>query len=139
MRPILLIATSLAVASAAKAQDDKTIFSGAHVGMTIEQCEKYYHRLHIGAMGHSGAPKGEIQVEFRTDGSPQRRVYVYYLKSNGKIVSVTYSKVGDDETFSKEEIQYLTGLNHGSGVTTKVTGGDFEVSTPEQARLEESQ
>ncbi|MBV8379098.1 MAG: hypothetical protein JO279_19055 [Verrucomicrobia bacterium] len=106
--------------------------------MTIEQCQKYYHRLHIGSMGHSGAPKGEVQVEFRT-GTPQRRVYVYYQKSNGKLVSVTYAKMGEDETFSKDEIHYLTGLNQGSGLVTKVTGGYFEVSTPEQAQLEQAQ
>jgi hypothetical protein len=135
MSPILLIVTSLAMA--ARAQDDKSIFAGAHVGMTIGQCEAYYHRLHIGSMGHSGAPKGEIEVEFRTGGNPQRRVYVYYQKSTGKIVSVTYAKMGDNETFSKGEIQYLTGLNQGSGLVTKVTGGDFEVSTPEQSQLEE--
>lgn len=138
MRPILLIVTSLAMAVAAKAQDDKSIFSGAHVGMTIEQCQKYYHRLHIGSMGHSGAPKGEVQVEFRT-GSPQRRVYVYYQKSNEKIVSVTYEKMGDNETFSKDEIQYLSRLNQGSGLVTKESGDSFEVSTPEHARLEQAQ
>src|ERR1700733_12874237 len=127
MRSILVIVTSLAMA--AQAQDNKSIFAGAHVGMTIEQCQKYYHRLHIGSMGHSGAPKGEVEVEFRT-GDPQRRVYVYYQKSNGKIVSVTYAKMGDNETFSKDEIQYLTDLNQGTGSVTKVTGGEFEVSTP---------
>jgi hypothetical protein len=135
---ILLIVTSLVMAMAAQAQDDKSIFAGAHVGMTIEQCQKYYHRLHIGSMGHSGAPKGEVEVEFRT-GDPQRRVYVYYQKANGKIVSVTYAKMGDNETFSKQEIQYLTGLNQGSGLVTKVTEGYFEVSTPEHAQLEQGQ
>jgi hypothetical protein len=135
---ILLIVTSLVMAMAAQAQDDKSIFAGAHVGMTIEQCQKYYHRLHIGSMGHSGAPKGEVEVEFRT-GDPQRRVYVYYQKANGKIVSVTYAKMGDNETFSKDEIQYLTGLNQGSGLVTKVTEGYFEVSTPEHSKLEQGQ
>jgi hypothetical protein len=138
MGSILLIVTSLVMAMAAQAQDDKSIFAGAHVGMTIEQCQKYYHRLHIGSMGHSGAPKGEVEVEFRT-GDPQRRVYVYYQKANGKIVSVTYAKMGDNETFSKEEIQYLTGLNQGSGLVTKVTEGYFEVSTPEHSQLEQGQ
>jgi hypothetical protein len=138
MGSILLILTSLAMATAAQAQDDKSIFAGAHVGMTIEQCQKYYHRLHIGSMGHSGAPKGEVEVEFRT-GDPQRRVYVYYQKANGKVVSVTYAKMGDNETFSKDEIQYLTGLNQGSGLVTKVTEGYFEVSTPEHSQLEQGQ
>jgi hypothetical protein len=138
MGSILLIVTSLVMAMAAQAQDDKSIFAGAHVGMTIEQCQKYYHRLHIGSMGHSGAPKGEVEVEFRT-GDPQRRVYVYYQKANGKVVSVTYAKMGDNETFSKEEIQYLTGLNQGSGLVTKVTEGYFEVSTPEHSQLEQGQ
>ena len=137
MGSILVIVTSLAMA--AQAQDDKSIFSGAHVGMTIEQCQKYYHRIHIGSMGHSGAPKGEVEVEFRTGGDPQRRVYVYYQKANGKIVSVTYAKMGDNETFSKDEIQYLTGLSQGSGLVTKVTEGYFEVSTPEHSKLEQGQ
>ena len=99
MGSILLIVTSLAMA--AQAQDDKSIFSGAHVGMTIEQCQKYYHRLHIGSMGHSGAPQGEVEVEFRTSGDPQRRVYVYYQKANGKIVSVTYAKMVTMRRFPK--------------------------------------
>jgi hypothetical protein len=137
--PVLLIVISLAMAMAAQAQDDKSFFAGAHVGMTIEQCQAYYHRLHIGSLGHSGAPPGEVQVEFRTSSNPQRRVYVYYRKSNGKIVSVTYSKMGDNETFSKDEIQSLTALNQGSGLVTKVSGGDFEVSTPKQLQLEEGQ
>jgi hypothetical protein len=57
----------------------------------------------------------------------------------GKIVSVTYSKMGDNETFSKDEIQALTGLNQGSGLVTKVSGGEFEVSTPKQLQLEQDQ
>jgi hypothetical protein len=137
--PILLIVTSMAMAMAAKAQDDKSFFAGAHVGMSIGQCETYYHRLGIGSLGHSGAPQGEVQVEFRTSSDPQRRVYVYYRKSNGKIVSVTYSKMGDNETFSKDEIQALTGLNQGSGLVTKASGGDFEIGTPKQLQLEQAQ
>jgi hypothetical protein len=43
----------------------------------------------------------------------------YFLKANGKIVSVTYAKMGDNETFSKNEIQYLTGLNQGSGLVAR--------------------
>jgi hypothetical protein len=136
-RAILLIVVS-SLAMAAQAQDDKSIFAGAHVGMTIGQCQAYYHRLGIGSIGHSGAPKGEVQLEFRT-GDPQRRVYVYYQKSTGKIVSVTYAKMGDNETFSKDEIQYLTGLNQGSGIVTKVSGSDFEASTPKQLQLEQGQ
>jgi hypothetical protein len=64
MGSILVIVTGLTMA--AQAQDDKSISSGAHVGMTIEQSQKYYHRIHIGSMGHSGAPNGEVEVEFRT-------------------------------------------------------------------------
>jgi hypothetical protein len=139
MRPILLIVTSLAMAMATQAQDDKSFFAGAHVGMTIGQCETYYHRLGIASLGHSGAPQGEVQVEFRTSADPQRRVYVYYRKSNGKIVSVTYSKMGDNETFSKDEIQSLTGLNQGSGLVVKLSGEYFEVSTPKQLQLEQGQ
>jgi hypothetical protein len=101
MGPILLFVTSLAMAMAVQAQDDKSFFAGAHVGMTIGQCETYYRRLGIGSLVHSGAPQGEVQVEFRTSTDPQRPVYVYYRKSNGKIVSVTYSKMGDTRRFPK--------------------------------------
>ena len=59
---------------------------------------------------------------------PNGGVYVYYRKSNGKIVSVTYSKMGDNETFSKDEIQALTGLNQGSGLVTKYQGVSLKLA-----------
>ena len=72
---------------------------------------------------------------FRTSAFPQRRVYVFYGKSNRKIASVMYWKLGENETFSKHEIQFLTSLNQGHGsLVTQISenGSEFEVSTPKQ-------
>jgi Superinfection immunity protein len=126
---------------AAQAQDDKSFFAGTHLGMTIEQCGAFYHGFGIYAVGHSGSPQGEAQVDFRTSAVPQRRVYVFYRKSTGKIVSVMYWKLGENETFSKDEIQFLTSLNQGGGLVTQVSdgGSEFEVSTPRQFQLEQAQ
>jgi hypothetical protein len=97
---------SLTIANYAQTPDDKTFFSGAHLGMTIDECVGYYRKIADGGiLGHSGAPRGEGQVDFRTASVPQRRVYVYFRKSDKKIVSVTYWKLGPNETFSQDEIQ----------------------------------
>jgi hypothetical protein len=137
----LTVVTSLAMA--AQAQDDKSFFAGTHLGMTIEQCEAYYHKFdNIGSLGHGGAPQGEAQVDFRTSAAPQRRVYVFYGKSTRKIVSVMYWKLGENETFSKDEIQFLTSLNQGRGsLVTQISenGSEFEVSSPRQFQLEQAQ
>ena len=122
---------------------DKSFFAGTRLGMTIEQCEAFYHKYgNIDSLGHSGAPQGEAQVDFRTSAAPQRRVYVFYGKSNRKIVSVMYWKLGENETFSKDEIQFLTSLNQGRGsLVTQLSenGSEFEVSTPRQFQLEQAQ
>jgi hypothetical protein len=137
----LTVVTSLAMAT--QAQDDKSFFAGTHLRMTIEQCEAFYHNFgNIDSLGHSGAPRGEAQVDFRTSAAPQRRVYVFYGKSNGIIVSVMYWKMGENETFSKDEIQVLTGLNQGRGsLVTQLSenGSEFEVTTPRQFQLEQAQ
>jgi len=85
---------SVSVADAAKAVDDKTFFSGAHLGMTLDECYAYYDDSVAdgGIAEHSGAPRGERQIDFRTDSNPMRRVYVYVRKKDRKIVSVTYWK-----------------------------------------------
>jgi hypothetical protein len=63
--------------------------------MTIDQCLEYYHsHASGGILQHSGAPPGELQLDFRTASVPERRVYVYFRKSDKKIVSVTYWKMG---------------------------------------------
>jgi hypothetical protein len=126
---------------AAQTQDDKSFFAGTHLGMTIEQCGAFYHGFGIYAVGHSGSPQGEAQVDFRTSAVPQRRVYVFYRKSTGKIVSVMYWKLGENETFSKDEIQFLASLNQGVVLVTQVSedGSEFEVSTPRQFQLEQAQ
>jgi hypothetical protein len=68
---------------------DAAFFSGAHLGMTIQDCLAYYQKLgNVAALWHSDAPAGEVQVDFRTATSPQRRVYVYYREADGKTVSV---------------------------------------------------
>jgi hypothetical protein len=121
-----------------KTSIDSRFFAGAHLGMTIKQCSDYYKQFgDVGAMGHSGAPPGQEQVDFRTGTVPQRRVYVTFRKSDGKILSVLYWKLGESETFTDEELQELVRLNAGNGtLTTKLTEGEFIVTTPKQYRLE---
>ena len=151
MRKLIIILTaiaSLTIANYAQTPDDKTFFSGAHLGMTIDECVAYYRKIADGGiLRHSGAPRGEEQVDFRTASVPQRRVYVYFRKSDKKIVSVTYWKLGPNETFSQDEIHFLTDLNSGHGkLTTSISdeykadsGTEFEVTTAKQYRLEQSQ
>ena len=67
----------------------------------------------LALVGHSGSPQGEAQADFRTSAVPQRRVSVFYRKSTGKIVSVMYWKLGENETFSEDEIQFLTEIDNG--------------------------
>ena len=53
-----------------------------------------------------------------------------------------YWKLGENETFSKDEIQFLTSLNQGRGsLVTQISenGSEFEVSTPRQFQLEQAQ
>src|SRR5260370_34807690 len=100
----------------AEAVDDKTFSNGAHLGMTLDECYAYYDQIADGGIAeHSGAPPGERQIDFRTRSNPMRRIYVYIRKKDRKIVSVTYWKMGDNETFSQEEMRYLTDLNSGHG------------------------
>ena len=124
----------------ALAADDKTFFSGGHLGMTIDECVAYYRKIADGGiLDHSGAPRGEGQVDFRTAAVPQRRVYVFFRKADNKIVSIMYWKLGDGETFSADERNYLTNLNsgHGSIIARTVEGGSgFEVTTPRQRQIE---
>jgi hypothetical protein len=135
---LLLTLTALGLVTNALA-DDKTFFSGAHLGMTIEECVAYYH----GGTSHSGAPPGERLIDFRTNSEPTRRVLVYCRTSDRKIVSVIYWKMGVNETFTPEEIRYLTDLNRGQGslVThlygdNNADGAEFEVTTHAQDKLE---
>jgi hypothetical protein len=146
---LLMALASLSVADAAKAVDDKTFFSGAHLGMTLDECYAYYDDSVAdgGIAEHSGAPRGERQIDFRTDSNPMRRVYVYVRKKDRKIVSVTYWKMGENETFSQEEIHYLRDLNsgHGSLIThlddkyKDTSGTEFTVTTAEQEKIEREQ
>jgi hypothetical protein len=128
------------MADIAKAANDKIFFSGVHLGMTIDECVTYYDKIADGGIiEHSGAPSGERNFDFRTRGSlseSQRRVSVYFRKSDRRIVSVTYWKM--DEKFSPEEIRYLTDLNKGPDqlVTHLYDDGEFEITTAEQDQLE---
>jgi hypothetical protein len=139
---------SLTIADPAKAVDDKTFFSGARLGMTLDECYAYYDSIADGGIAeHSGAPRGERQIDFRTGSNPMRRIYVYIRKSDRKIVSVTYWKMGENETFSQEEIHYLTDLNSGHGpLITHIgdeykdtSGTEFEVTTADQEKIERAQ
>jgi hypothetical protein len=150
---------------------DKVFFSGIHLGMTIEAPWAYYFPdgavpeavgapalgsipvgggntaaapkaiADAGAVSHSGAPKGEKELDFRTNSNPQdpRRVLVDYRESDGVIVYVCHWHVaGDKNAFSKEEIRYLTDLNSGQGpLKTYIDDdGEFEVTTVARDKLE---
>jgi hypothetical protein len=129
------IAASLITGADTVHADDKAFFSGAHVGMTIQDLKAYYRKFgNVGEMWHSGAPTGEREFDFRTDSVPQRRVYVDVWQSDNKIVRVMYWKLGDGEAFSAAEQSYLTNLNDGQGpVTVGIVdgsaGSEFEVTT----------
>lgn len=76
-----------------------------------------------------------------------RRIYVYVRKKDRKIVSVTYWKMGENETFSPDEVRYLTNLNSGQGrLVTHLneeykdsSGTEFEITTAAQDKLEQAQ
>jgi hypothetical protein len=147
---LLMALASLSMADPAKAVDDQTFFSGAHLGMTLDECYVYYNEIADGGIAeHSGAPSGERQIDFRTRSDPMRRVYVYVRKLDRKIVSVTYWKMGDNETFSKEEISYLLNFNreheHGPLIShiydehKDTDGTELEITTADQLKREEDQ
>ena len=123
---------------------DATFFSGAHLGITIQAARAYYQKLgRVAVFWHSDAPAGELQIDFRTATSPQRRVYVYYSKTDNKIVSVSYWKLGEGETFSEAERNYLVNLNgRREDLIAKILdagsafGSQFEVTTPQQYEIE---
>jgi hypothetical protein len=171
MKRMLLTLMALAVSSLANALavDEKTFFktffSGAHLGMTIEECESYYFpdgavpvargALALGAIPlgggtataraiadggscwHSGAPDGERYLDFRHQ-DPTWRVLVCYRESDSKIVWVDYWRL-DDQAFSPDEIRYLIDLNRGQGkllLEPYDNGDEFVVTTPAQDKLE---
>jgi opacity protein-like surface antigen len=153
---VLTVLASLWVANAAKAVDDKTFFSGAHLGVTLDECYHYYNTegadgevlANGGILEHYGAaPDGERQIDFRTRSVPMRRIYVIVRKKDRKIVSVLYWKMGHNETFSQEEIRYLKNLNRGHGSLVihiddkykDTSGTEFEVTTAEQENIERTQ
>jgi hypothetical protein len=113
IRKTLLIVTAAAgLTTAAQAIDDQTFFSGIHLGMTLKQVEAYYHPYHdLGEMWHSGALPDEKDFDLRTSAVPQRRIYFSVRTTDNKVVSVMYWKLGDEEAFTKEEVQQLTSLN----------------------------
>ena len=97
-------------------EDDKAFFGAMHLGLDLDQCETNYHQFgNVDVTWHSGAPESQEYVEFRLITHPQRRIYVYCQTATKKIVSVSYEKSGQDETFFAEEIQFLTDLNQGQG------------------------
>jgi hypothetical protein len=138
---LTILAALMALASLANAQyvTNKAFFSGAHLGMTIDECVAHYGSI---PMSHSDPREGEKFVEFRhiSQGNPneQWRVLIYFRESDRKIVYLSYWKLGPDDTFSPEEIRYLTDLNSGQGplVTHVDNDGEFEVTTVEHEKLE---
>ncbi len=139
----------LASVANAKDVDERTFFSGAHLGMTIEEAAAFYRPGTPGtiATGGStswgGAPSGQHYVDFRNYGPGAApglvhdwRVLVCYRESDGKIVLIDY---WNDEKLSKEQISYLTDLNrpYGPLITRLNNAEEFIVTTPEQDKLEQ--
>jgi hypothetical protein len=118
----------------------ESFFSGIHLGMSIEEAQRYYQKLSgVSALWHSDAPTGQEQVDFRTSTVPQRRVYVYYSQADHRILSVLYWKLGAGETFSQTERSHLIELNgnrkdliNKSWDDGSKLGSEFEVTTPQQ-------
>jgi hypothetical protein len=123
-------------------QADTAFFSSVHLGMTIDEARKSYHKLgNVAALWHSGAPPGQEQVDFRSDTVPQRRTVIYYSVADNKILSVIYWKLGEGETFSKAERNHLIKLSGNRAdltVTIFAEGSEFEVTTPKQFKIEDS-
>jgi hypothetical protein len=118
-------------------QADTAFFSGVHLGMTIDEAGRQ-KADDVAMLWHSDAPPGQEQVDFRNRAVPQRRIYVYYSLSDNKIVSVSYWKLGEGETFSKAEQDHLVKLN-GDPKELKVTLLDqdyLEITTPKQFKIE---
>jgi hypothetical protein len=118
--------------------------------MTIKQCRDYFRRFdRAGAVVHSGALPGQEEIDFRNNPAPERRVYLIFRKSDGRILFVIYWKLGEGEeqTFSTEELQGLLQLNAGNGeLTTRLKqnqengfGSEFIVTTPKQYQLHQGE
>jgi hypothetical protein len=109
--PILMVVASVAMAEGV---DERTFFSGAHLGMTIEEYDAYYAPIADTFFAYGGAPAGQKYVDFRSYGSSvpyhDWRVLVHYRESDKVIVSIEYYASGK---FSKEMIRHLTDLNKG--------------------------
>ena len=86
-----------------RAVDSKTFFRGARLGMTIDEAKIYYDKIAETGTVNSGIPIGEGYLDFHTLSDPERFITVYFRKSDRKIVSVLYQKMGKNETFSPEE------------------------------------
>jgi hypothetical protein len=125
-----------------RAVNAKTFFSGAHVGMTIEECVAYYDKIaETVFVGDSGLHSGAKYMDFRTLSDPERFITVNFRESDRKIVSVLYWKMGKNETFSLEERRYLTDLSSGQGIlktTYMAMGAQFEVTTAAQDKLDQA-
>jgi hypothetical protein len=138
---LLMMVASTTLAKPAKSVDEWTFFSGAHLGMTMTEYVSYYDPISDTRMNHSGAPKGQQIVEFRSYGTDEHdwRVMVTYRESDGVIVSIDYWN--ESGKFSKEMINLLEGLNKGyPGLihTLYNDGADTELyaTTAAQEKLE---
>jgi hypothetical protein len=50
---------------------DKTFFSGAHLGLTIDRCAAYYRNIgHVGILEHYGQLRGQRSFDFRSGSDP---------------------------------------------------------------------
>ena len=148
MKRILLILMVFASVANAQAVDEWTFFSGAHLGMTIEECYDFYFpvsgvRMADTTMTYGAAPEGQKYLEFRSYGSSvpyhDWRVMTCYRASDRVIVSISYSN--DDHKFSQELIRHLKNINKDwpdliANVSDDYHGTDLVVTTVVQSKLE---
>jgi hypothetical protein len=140
MKRLLLILMTLASVAYAKAGVDKwTFFSGAHLGMTLDEYAAYYAPIADTYFGYGGAPEGQKYVDFRSYGFSvpyhDWRVLVHYRESDKVIVSIEYYASGK---FSKEMIRHLTDLNKGYPdlITRLYDDAELVATTAAQDKLE---
>ena len=140
---------SLSLAPRAKAQVD-AFFRGAHLGMTIEECNAYYfpHGGPTGPIGtfgaaldgptpvkaiadagscwHSGAPAGEEKVDFRTqvriddETAPRERRVLVTYRTSDHKI-VSVTYWNLSGHFSKGDLKKLLKLNQGRGISHLVS------------------
>jgi hypothetical protein len=146
MKRTLLTLSMMVMANLAnaKAVDEWTFFSGAHLGMTVREYNNYYTPIADTFFTYGGAPDGQRYVDFRSYGTAGTqhdwRVLVHYRESDAIIVSIEYWNASGK--FSKAMIRHLADLNKGYPdlITRLYDEGDdmeFVVTTRTQDKRED--